>query len=192
VASAIFEGFSVSHAQILDGATAFAAAVPTQQNQDIYGVNEASLDVDDDEYDNEGDDSILSVWSWINKATINVQAGYISFPVIANITGRPISSSGAGATQVLELDLWHENDFNVAPKPMLIRIPSRDNQGAVRRIDIGLYHVDFKPITFDGPTYKDGLKVNYNGSATFSSTSETGTVFADGKRRFGKIISAGP
>ena len=188
--STIVEAFSLSHVQILDGATAFAD-VTTGSNAwgDVYGVNDASLDPDTDSYDNEGDDVVRSTWNWLNKAELAVQAGYVSFALIANMTGRTISSTGSGDSIVYGIDLWHEDDFNVHRKPMIIRMPSKDHLGAVRYLDIGLYTVSFAPITFDGPQYKDGLKVNYNGQALVSTVDELGAAFSDGKGRVGKLIS---
>ena len=88
------EGFSLSGAQILTGTETFLEnyAAAYAVNGDIYGVNEGSIEPDLGDYDNEGDDAVLSVWNWINKAEISVQAGFISFPLIANLTGRIISS----------------------------------------------------------------------------------------------------
>ena len=190
MADPIFEGFSLSHAQILTGSTTFAAAVSTQ-DLDVYGVDQASLDPDADSFENTGDDVVLSEWNWLNKAGLEVRSGYVSFPLIATLTGRAITSSGAGDSQVFEMDLWHEDDFNVAPKPMLVRMPSKDKSGTVRILDIGLYKVSFKPLTFDGPAYKDGLKISYSGTALMSDEDETGTPFVDGKKRVGKLISKG-
>lgn len=188
--STIVEAFSLSHVQILDGATAFAdVTTGSTAWGDVYGVNDASLDPDTDSYDNEGDDVVRSTWNWLNKAELAVQAGYVSFALIANMTGRTISSTGSGDSIVYGIDLWHEDDFNVPRKPMIIRMPSKDHLGAVRYLDIGLYTVSFAPITFDGPQYKDGLKVNYNGQALVSTVDELGAAFSDGKGRVGKLIS---
>jgi len=188
--STIVEAFSLSHVQILDGATAFAdVTTGSTAWGDVYGVNDASLDPDTDSYDNEGDDVVRSTWNWLNKAELAVQAGYVSFALIANMTGRTISSTGSGDSIVYGIDLWHEDDFNVPRKPMIIRMPSKDHLGAVRYLDIGLYTVSFAPITFDGPQYKDGLKVNYNGQALVSTVNELGAAFSDGKGRVGKLIS---
>lgn len=188
--STIVEAFSLSHVQILDGLTAFAdVTTGSTAWGDVYGVNDASLDPDTDSYDNEGDDVVRSTWNWLNKAELAVQAGYVSFALIANMTGRTISSTGSGDSIVYGIDLWHEDDFNVPRKPMIIRMPSKDHLGAVRYLDIGLYTVSFAPITFDGPQYKDGLKVNYNGQALVSTVDELGAAFSDGKGRVGKLIS---
>lgn len=192
MANPVVEAFSLSHAQILDGETTFeeaAAQFNTPEGLDIYGVNEASLDPDTDDYDNEGDDTVLSKWSWLNNAGLEVQAGYLSFPLISSLTGRAISSAGSGSAQSFSMDLWHEDDFNIPAKPALLRMPSKDKLGQVRSLIIGLYRVQFGPITFDGPAYKDGLKVNYNGTALFSPADEEGNAFADGKKRVGRLIS---
>lgn len=296
----IVEAFSVSHAQVLNGSQTWldAIAAAAAESDDIYGVNEASLDIDDDDYDNEGDDAVLSTWAWFNYADISVQAGYLSFPLMANMTGRPVeqinpgaavsevqtlsafvgasggtykltyagqttaaiaynaiasaiqtalealpnvgtgdivvsggpasttpvvftfSNDKAGTSQpkividktavtgltsggvitettqghpatgaATAIDLYHEDSFNVQPKPMLVVMPSKDNLGVPCRLLIGLYRVNFRPISFEGPAYKDGLKVNYNGRAVMSSVDELGNPFPDGKKRCGKILS---
>lgn len=190
VPSTTVEAFSLTHCEILDGATAFEDVNTGSTDWgDVFGVNDASLDPASDSYDNEGDDSVLSTWNWLNKADVGVQAGYVSFALIAALTGRSITSSGSDESTVYSMDLWHEDDFNVARRPMIIRMPSKDKLGAVRYLDIGLYTVSFAPITFDGPKYKDGLKVNYAGQALMSTVDELGVPFADGKKRIGKLIS---
>lgn len=188
--SAIVEAFSLSHAQILDGATAFqTATLASADGFDVYGVNDGSIDPDVGEYQNEGDDVELSYWPWLNHATINVQAGFLSFPLVATLTGRPISSSSSASGLSYFTDLWHEDSLNVSPKPMILRMPSKDHLGEVRTLVIGLYRVTFKPITFDGPSYKNGLKSNYGGRANYSTVDETGVAFPDGKKRVGRLIS---
>lgn len=191
MANPIVEGFSLSHAQILDGTKTFdeSLAETAAEGLDIYGVNEASLEPNTDEYVNEGDDVVLSTWSWLNYAEVSVQAGYVSFPLMASMSGSSIVSSGAGDSQSFQIDLWHEDSMNVAPKPMLIVMPSKTKDGLVRRLVIGLYKVQFAPITFDGPQYKDGLKVNYTGRALMSAADEKAVTFADAKKRVGRLIS---
>lgn len=192
MATSRVEAFSLTHAQILDGTTDFMTATLAASvgpELDIYGVNEASIDPSSDDWDNEGDDAILSTWSWLKYADIKVQAGYLSFPLIAKITNQTISSSGTGDDIAFGLDLWHEDAVNVSPFPMIIRMPSKDEDGIVRHLTIGLYKVQFKPITFDGPKYKDGLKVNYDGRALYSAKDEKGVAFPDGKKRVGRLLS---
>jgi hypothetical protein len=292
--TSIIEGFSLNHAQILDGTETFEEALARTdlEGWDIYGVNEASLDPDTDQYINEGDDVQLSVWNWLNGADVSVQAGYISFPLMANLTGEDVTESGgtsevqtltatgpptagtftinfdgqtatgvafnatatairdklaalsnldagditvtggpinttpvvvtfdlaegdvpvmtinnAGLTggtvavatttpgtggqddTIYEIPLWTEDSFNVPPKPMLATMPSKDHLGNVRLFVIGLYRVQFAPFTFDGPKYKEGLKINYGGRATMSAWDETGAAFAGSKKRVGTLVS---
>lgn len=184
----IFEGFSLSHAAILDGATSAEDAANTV-GTDMYGVRSAAVAPDVGNFDNEGDDAVLSTWYWLNFATLTVTAGYISLPVLAALTGKAISSSGSGSTQKFGFDLWHEDHFNIASKPVLVRVPSKDDAGAVRRLDIVLYKVQFGPFTFTGPAYKTGLEVSYEARCLASSKDETGTTFTDGKKRVGRLIS---
>lgn len=189
--TAIFEAFSLTHAQYLDGTASFeeALAAAVDESLDIYGVNDGSVDPSSDEWDNEGDDDVLSNWAWLKYADVKIQAGYMSFPLIARLTNQTLSSTGAGANQTFSLDLWHEDSMNVAPMPIMMVCPSKDADGNVRRLVIGLYKVQPKPMTFDGPKYKDGLKVNLAGRALKSRTDEKGQPFADGKKRVGRLIS---
>lgn len=189
VATRIFEGFSVSHAAILNGTQDAELGFPltTAQSVDIYGVREASLDVDTDSFDNTGDNTILSTWGWFNFGTLSVTAGYIPFDVVALLTGAVITSSGTGTTDYYNLPLWNESSLNQPTRPVLIRVPSKDSAGTVRDLDIVLYKVQFQPITFNGPTYKDGLVLNYTGKALMSATDEKGTALTD--RAIGRLIS---
>lgn len=176
MASPIVEGFSISHAAILDGATGLE-----EEFGDIYGIRSGSLELDQDSYDNTGDDAILSTWYWANKVNVTVQGGYIPFKTLSLISGSVITSSGADADQTFSLPLWEENTMNTQPRPMLIRVPSKDSTGAVRLLDFILYKVQFQPFSFDGPSYKEGLLLNYNGSALFSSVDETGAAVLDSR-----------
>jgi hypothetical protein len=54
-------------------------------------------------------------------------------------------------------------------------------------LDIILYSVQFNPIAFDGPSYKNGLVVNYSGKALMSSVDEKGAALAE--NAIGRIIS---
>lgn len=180
MATPIVEGFSLSHCAILDGTT-------TAELADIYGVREASLDVDTDSFDNTGDDTILSTWSWFNFATLTVQSGYVPFSVIALLTGATLTSSGTAPADYYSLPLWNENSLNTPTRPVLIRVPSKDSNGVVRKLDIILYKVQFEPISFDGPSYKDGLVLNYAGKALMSTKDEVGTTLAE--RAIGRLVS---
>ena len=181
------EGFSVTHAAILDGATNAYTVAPTVG--DIYGVRSGSLDVDTDSYDNTGDDSILSTWSWFNFATLSIQSGYIPFELIQTLTGASITSSGTAPADFYSIPLWNESSLNQPVRPVLVRVPSKDQAGTPRVLDFVLFRVQFEPITFDGPNYKDGLLLNYSGKCLMSDKDETGTTLGTGKRAIGRIIS---
>lgn len=189
MANPTVEGFSISHAAILNGTTGLEESFG-----DIYGIRSGSLELDQDSYDNTGDDAILSTWYWANKVNVTVQGGYIPFQTIGLMTGSVIGSSGAGAAQTFTLPLWELNSMNTTPRPMLIRVPSKDSDGAVRLLDFVLYKVQFQPFSFDGPAYKAGLLLNYNGSALFSDKDEKGVAVVDSKtglpsKRIGHLLS---
>jgi hypothetical protein len=182
MATKIVEGFSISHAAILNGSTG-----AEQSWGDVYGVREGSLEVDSDSYDNTGDDAVLSTWYWFNYATVTIQAGYVSFDLLQGLTGATMTSSGSAPNDYYNLPLWNESMLNQPTRPMLLRIPSKDSGGATRTLDIVLYKVQFEPFSFDGPTYKDGLLLNYSGRALISSVDETGASLTE--RAVGRLVS---
>jgi hypothetical protein len=173
----IFEAFSVSHAAILDGTTGAEAA-------DIYGVREGSVSVDSDSYDNTGDDAVLSNWFWFNYAEVTISSGYVPFNVIGLLTGAPVTSTG----DTWSMPLWTQSSLNQQPRPVLIRVPSKDSAGAVRTMDIVLFRVQFMPISFDGPTYKDGLVLNYSGRAVISPVDEAGDDLPE--KAIGRLLNS--
>lgn len=177
-----FEGFSISHAAILDGATGLE-----EEFGDIYGVRSGTIAADTGNYDNTGDDYVLSSWFWLNFATVTVEAGYLPFTTIALLSGATLTSSGAGAGATYSLGLWEEDSVNQPARPMLIRVPSKDSDGAIRVMDFILYKVIFGPINFTGPSYKSGLLLNYTGRAVISDKDEKGTPLA--KRAIGRIVN---
>lgn len=188
--NAIVEGFSLSHAAILDGTTGAEAV-----NGDIYGIRSGSLALGVSNYDNTGDDSILSTWYWGDKATVTVTSGYVPFDTIALLSGSKITSASTGATSVFSMPLWEQGAMNTVPRPMLIRVPSKDSQGNIRRLDFVLYKVQFEPFSFTGPDYKSGLLLNYTGSALFSDVDEKGQPVVDSEtglpsKAIGRLISA--
>lgn len=185
------EGFSISHAAILDGTTGLEETFG-----DLYGIRSGSLELDQDSYDNTGDDAILSTWNWANKVNVTIQSGYIPFATFQLITGSLVTSSGSGASEILSAPLWEQRQMNTQPRPMLVRVPSKDSAGVVRNLDFILYKVQFQPFSFDGPSYKEGLLVNYNGSALFSDTDHTGAPVLDSvtgqpTTAIGRLISRG-
>jgi hypothetical protein len=167
---------------ILNGTTGAEEALG-----DMYGVRDGSLDVDTDSYDNTGDNSVLSTWSWFNFATVTISGGYVPFDLLALITGDVVTSSGAAPSDYYSIPLWSEASLNQARKPVLIRVPSKDTNGVVRTFDFILYSVQFEPFTFDGPTYKDGLVINYGGRALMSSSDEKGVALTG--RAIGRIVN---
>lgn len=189
MANPTVEGFSLSHAAILNGDTGIE-----EEFGDIYGIRSGSMELDQDSYDNTGDDTILSTWYWANKVNLTVQSGYVPFETLALISGSKITSSGSGSTQSFEIPLWEENTMNTEPRPMLIRVPSKDRDGAVRVLDFILFKVQFQPFSFDGPAYKEGLLLNYNGSALFSDVDEKGQPVLDSRtgqptKAVGRLLS---
>lgn len=182
VTDKVVEGFSLTHAAILDGSTG-----AEEVDGDIYGVRSGTIAVDTGNYDNTGDDAVLSSWFWFNFATISVQAGYLPFPTIALLAGSTITSSGADPNDYYSLPLYEETSLNQPPRPMLIRVPAKDKNGVARNLDFVLYRVQFGPFSLDGPSYKSGLLLNYTGRAVMSNNDETGAPLA--KRAIGRLIN---
>lgn len=174
MATTIFEGFSISHAAILNGSTG-----ADETWGDIYGVSEGSLEADIDSFDNTGDDTVLSSWFWFNYATVSITGGYVPFSTIAALSGTTVTSSGTAPNDTYSVPLWNKSSLNQPTRPMRIRVPSKDSAGVIRNLDFILYKVQFEPISFDGPSYKDGLKLNYSGRALLSSSDERGQALAD-------------
>jgi hypothetical protein len=184
------EAFSLSHAAIIDPTT----GLDVPAFGDIYGVRSGSMELDQDSYDNTGDDSILSTWYWANKVNVTIQSGYVPFDTIALISGSKATSSGTGTATTYSLPLWELNSLNSAPRPMRLRVPSKTKDGEARFLDFILYKVQFQPFSFDGPSYKEGLLLNYNGSALYSDVDEKGVQVLDSKtglptRSIGRMLS---
>jgi hypothetical protein len=176
------EGFSISHAAILDGTTGAEAT-----GGDIFAVRSGSIQLNQNSYDNSGDDVILSTWNWIDYATVSIESGYVPFDLIALLTGSELTTSGAGANAGYNIPLWEEGTESTAPKPMLIRVPSRDAEGNQRNLDFVLYKVQFSPMSFQGPSYKQGLITSYTGRALMSEIDEKGRPLT--KRAVGRLVS---
>ena len=175
------EAFSLSHVGILDGTTG-------AQINDLFGVREASLEVDTDSFDNTGDNTVLSTWNWFNFATLSVKSGFIGFDTYALLSGNTLTTSGSGAAMSVSAPLWNESSLNTPTRPVLVRMPSKDSTGAIRTLDIILYKCQFGSISLDGPQYKDGLVVSYTAKAVMSSTDEKGAALPD--RAIGRLISS--
>lgn len=182
MATPTVEGFSLSHAAILDGTTSAELA-------DIYGIREGTLEVDTDSYDNTGDDAILSTWQWFNFATVTIQSGYIPFSMVALLSGSTITSSGTAPNDYYNLPLWNEASLTQQSRPMLVRVPSKDSNGLARTLDFLLYKVQFAPMSFDGPSYKNGLLVSFSGKCLMSSVDEKGAALGAGLSSIGRLVS---
>lgn len=182
-----FEGFSVSHAAILDGAT--EAENILAQLEDVYGVRDAGFSVNDGNYDNTGDEAVLSSWFWFNYVDISVKSGYIPFETIALLTGALLTSTSAADTGwTFSLPIWETQSMNQPQRPMLVRVPSKDALGAVRTMDFVFFKCQFQPLKFTGPTYKTGLEVDYSCRALVSDFDETGTPLAH--PAIGRVINS--
>jgi hypothetical protein len=102
------------------------------------------------------------------------------------------TTAGTAVDTQASIDLWHEDSMNQPTRPLMLVCPAKDYLKVTRRLVIGLYSVQFGPIGFDGPSYKDGLKVNYTGTALKSPVNELGAIHSDVKKRVGRLISVLP
>ena len=177
------EAFSITDASILDGTTGATAA-----NGVVYGVRTGSLSANVSQFDNTGNDVVLSRWVWSDYATVTIESGFIPWNMYALITGTTITSSGTAPNDYVELPLWDIQALNQPTRPMRLRSLSKDSNGAVRTFDIVLYKVQFNPINFTGPAYKTGLTFSCSGTALYSSTDEAGNTLTN--KTIGRIISS--
>jgi hypothetical protein len=162
-----FEGFSLSHAAILNGTTGAEGAT-------VYGVRNGTISTDQGNFENTGDDVVLSEHFWINFANVTIEEGYIPFSTIAYITGTQVTSSGAAGADYYAIPLWTLASMNQVTQPLAIRVPSKDAGGQIRTLDFILYRVQFQPFNFTGPSYKTGLSCSIAGRALFSTVNEVG------------------
>jgi len=160
-----FEGFSLSHAAILASGSRAEAAT-------IYAVRNGTISTDQGNFENTGDDVVLSEHFWINFANVTIEEGFVPFSTIALITGTTVSSSGAAGADYYGIPLWTLASMNQVTQPLAIRVPSKDAGGQLRTLDFILYRVQFQPFNFTGPSYKTGLSCSIAGRALFSSVDE--------------------
>ena len=182
MANTVTEGFSLSHAGILNGTTGAEEA-----DGDIYGIRTGSVELSTDSYDNTGDDRVLSIWSWFDSATVTIQAGFTPLKTLALLSGSTLTSSGSAPNDYYTLPLWNVSSLNTPPRPMVLRVPARDSNGVPRTLEIVLYKVQFSPFGFDGPSYKSGLLLNYTGRALVSTVDEKGIALSD--PAIGRLVS---
>jgi hypothetical protein len=162
-----FEGFSLSHAAILNGTTGAEGAT-------VYGVRNGTISTDQGNFENTGDDVVLSEHFWINFANVTIEEGYIPFSTIAYITGTNVTSSGIAGADYYAIPLWTLASMNQVTQPLAIRVPAKDAGGQIRTLDFVLYRVQFQPFNFTGPSYKTGLTCSIAGRALFSTVNEVG------------------
>lgn len=175
------ESFSLTGASILNGTTG-------AELQQIYGIRTGTLSANISQFDNTGNDIVISHWVWSDYATVTIESGFIPWNMYSAITGTTITSSGAAGADYYSLPLWDRNALNMPPMPMRLRTLSKDSNGAVRTFDIVLYKVQFNPINFTGPSYKTGLTFSCSGTALYSSSDEVGNVLTN--QSIGRIVSS--
>lgn len=179
----IYEGFSLSHAAILSATT----GLPEDWG-DIYGVRNGTITTDSGNFDNTGDDAVLSTWFWFNFATLTVESGYVPFETLAQLSGSTVTTSGSAPNDYHTLPLWNQFALNQPPRPVLVRVPSKDADGTIRTLDFILFKVFFQPFNFTGPSYKAGLLLSYTGRAVLSSKDHKGNTLSE--RRIGNLVSS--
>jgi hypothetical protein len=184
VSTQIFEGFSLSHAAILNGTTGAELAT-------LYGVRNGSITPDSGNFENTGDNVVLSEWFWLNFANVTIEEGFVTFGTLATIYGVTVASSGVAPNDYYSLPLWTLNSMNQITRPMAVRVPSKDSAGTIYTLDYVLYKVQFQPFTFTGPSYKNGLTTAVNGRALMSTLDEVGNSLpASYPRSIGRLIAA--
>ena len=177
------ETFSLSDASILNGTTGATA-------QDIYGIRTGTLSANISQYDNTGDDRVLSHWVWSDYATVTIETGYIPWSMYSLVTGTTIGSSGAPGADYYELPLWDLNSLNQPTFSMRLRSTAKDANSRAFTFDIVLYKVQFNPINFTGPAYKTGLNFSMSGTALYSNNDEANNALTN--PTIGRIVlSAG-
>jgi hypothetical protein len=173
------EAFSLSHASILNGTTG-------AELQQIYGCRTGTLSANISQYDNTGDDAVLSRWVWTDYATVTVESGFVNWNMYALITGDTIGSSGTAPNDYYSLPLWDIQSLNQPTQPMRLRSTSKDTNQRIMTFDIVLYKVQFNPINFTGPAYKTGLNFNCSGTALYSTQDEAGNALTN--KTIGRIV----
>jgi hypothetical protein len=189
-----FEGFSLSHAAVLDASSSSVVGAGTgAESQTLYGVRNGTLATDSGNFENTGDDFVLSEWFWFNFANLTIESGFMTFNTLSQVTGTAVSSfnsAGVGDGNYYALPLWTWNSLNQITRPVALRVPARDTQGAIRTTDFILYRVQFQPFNFTGPSYKNGLTVSLAGRALMSLYDEQGNALPSTyPRSLGRIIN---
>ena len=151
-------------------------------------MNNGTISTDQGNFENTGDDVVLSEHFWINFANVTIEEGFVPFSTIALITGSTVTSSGAAGADYYAIPLWTLASMNQPTQPMAIRVPAKDTIGQIRTLDFVLYTVQFQPFNFTGPSYKTGLCCSIAGRALFSAVNEIGLALPTVKS-IGRLIS---
>lgn len=175
------ETFSLTGASILDGVTG-------AQSQDIYGIRTGTLTTNVSQYDNTGNDTVLSRWIWSDYATVAIEGGFIPWNVYALVTGTTIGSSGTAPNDYYSLPYQDIVSLNQPTRSVRLRSTAKDSLGSLRTFDIVLYRVQFNPINFTGPAYKTGMNFSCTGTALYSTVDEAGNSLAN--KTIGRIVLA--
>ena len=133
-----------------------------------------------------GDVKTVSAVSGSVDAGSNISSGNpTSDSLIAR--GLKYGKGGGDSADLHSVPLWTQKSLNQPTFPMVLTLPSKDASGSLRDVHIGLYRVQFKPFSFQGPAYKEGLMLNYSGKALMADTDEQGNKLAEDA--IGRIIS---
>lgn len=166
------EAFSLSAASILNGTTG-------ADSQQIYGIRTGTLSANISQYDNTGNDRVLSHWVWSDYATVTIESGYIPWAMYSLLTGTTIGSSGTAPNDYYSMPLWDLASLNQPTMPMRLRSTAKDSNAKQLTFDIILYKVQFNPINFTGPAYKTGLNFSCSGTALYSNYDEAGNALTN-------------
>lgn len=177
---AITEGFSLDRVAMLDGTTG-------AENEQLYGAQQVSLTPDITASELMADDDQIGVWYSLNKAVLQVTAGFLPFTVLAAASGVSVSSFGSSPSDYYGLPLITQYGLNRKPVPVAFRMQSRNDFGDPRSFVVVLYAVQIGQLDFTGTVYKNGLMVSYTGTVAFSSVDETGAALPSAE--IGRIVS---
>src|SRR5712692_8887835 len=175
----VFEGFSLSRVAVLgsDG---------TESNQ-LYAAQSISIEPAITSSNMKADDYDIGVWFSMNKASITVINGFMSWGTISALSGLAVTTGG-NWIDYYGLPLWTQYQHNRPAVPMAFRMTARSGNFAVRTLDFILYRVQLSVIDYTGTAYKQGLGVSYAGTVMFSSVDEAGNALSS--PQIGRIVSS--
>lgn len=174
----VIEGFGLTQVLVLDGSTSFETATAANSYV-LHGGRSASVTLNTASVDNTGEDTIMSTWNSVDNATITIESGYLSLPAYSFIYGETINSTGASPNEMYDFDPWTEDSINAVGRPVLLVMRSKNLSKTIYpSLKLGLYSVEFQPIKFTGPQYRNVLAVNMEGKAGMSTIDELGATMA--------------